>query len=198
MIATRTSDPSVEPITTAEAKTHLRVDHTDHDTYIDTLIQSAREYIEGVIGRALVQQTWKYYLQDWPAGDEFELPYPPLQSVTSIKYTDSDDDETTWDSDEYEVDTDAEPGRIILAYGETWPSTTLHPKNPIEIEYVAGYAVDTGSSPDDYRANIPEAIKAAVKIHVEMLYDRPNDAYFERVLKDARDMLLAPYKVWRL
>ena len=122
------------------------------------------------------------------------MPFPPLRSVTTIIYTDSDDADTTWDSDDYEVDTDSEPGRVILAYGETWPSTTLHPKNPIEVEYVAGYD-DDGSSPADYTVNIPEAIKNAIKLDIEMRYDRPNDAYM-KVLQDTRDSLLAPYRIW--
>ena len=193
MIAARTVNPFVEPITLDEIKDHLRIQHNNHDSQLIGLITASREWVESYTNRALVEQTWKCYLQGWPSGDEFELPFPPLQSVTSIKYTDSDDDETEWDSDEYEVDTDSEPGRIILAYGESWPSTTLHPKNPIEIEFVAGYNSD--GSPADYRVNIPEAIKNAIKLDIEIRYDRPNDAYL-KVLQDARDSILWPYRVW--
>jgi len=202
MIATRTVDPYVEPITLDEVKDHLRITFNSHDSQLLGLITASREFVESVTGRALVQQTWKYYLQNWPAGNEFELPFPPLRSVTSIKYTDSDGTQTTWEdtttsptSYDYEVDTDSEPGRIILAYGETWPSTTLHPKNPIEIEFVAGYD-DDGESPPDYQVNIPEGIKNAMKLDIEIRYNRPNDAYV-KTLEDVRDTLLAPYKVWR-
>lgn len=193
MIATRTVNPYTEPVTLDEVKDHLRItDSTDHDSQLIGLITASREWIESYTGRALVQQTWKYYLQDWPVGDEFELPFPPLQSVMSIKYTDSDDTQTTWDSGDYEVDTDSEPGRIILAYGETWPSTTLHPKNPIEVEFVAGY--DSDGSPADYQANIPEAIKNAMKLDIEIRYDRAKPDI--DILKDVRDTLLAPYRIW--
>lgn len=196
MIATRTVNPYTEPVTLDEVKDHLRMKEiNDFDSQLLGLITASREWVESYTARALVQQTWKCYLQDWPTGDEFELPFPPLRSVTAIKYTDSDDDETTWDSDEYEVDTDSEPGRIILAYGETWPSTTLHPKNPIEIEFVAGYD-DDGLSPADYQVNIPEAIKNAIKLDIEVRFERPNDAYI-KVLQDTRDILLAPYRIFR-
>jgi len=202
MIATRTVNPYTEPVTLDEIKDHLRVEHNNHDSQLLGLIQASREWVEDYTHRALVQQAWKYYLQDWPSGDEFELPFPPLQSVTAIKYTDSNGTQTIWEDAssspttyDYEVDTDSEPGRIILVYGETWPSTTLHPKNPIEIEFVAGYD-DDGDSPPDYTVNIPEAIKNAIKLDVEIRYDRPNDAYL-KVLQDVRDNLLAPYRIWR-
>jgi len=193
MIATRTVNPYTEPVTLDEVKDHLRIEHTDHDSQLLGLITASRDWVESYTNRALVQQTWKYYLQDCPSGDEFELPFPPLQSVTSIKYTDSDDTETEWSDTEYEVDTDSEPGRVILAYGYTWPSTTLHPKNPIKVEYIAGY--DSEGSPADYRVNIPEAIKNAIKLDIEIRYDRPNDAYL-KVLQSARDSILAPYRIW--
>jgi len=196
MIATRTSSPPAEPVTLDEIKDHLRMqDINNFDSQLLGLITASREWIEDCTGRALVQQTWKYYLQDWPSGDEFELPYSPLQSVTSIKYTNSAGTETEWTNTYYEVDTDSEPGRVILAHGKTWPSTTLHPKNPIEIEFVAGYDDDSGSPPD-YTVNIPEAIKNAIKLDVEIRFERPNDAYV-KVLQDVRDSLLAPYRIWR-
>lgn len=194
IIATRTVEPYTEPVSLDEVKDHLRIEFTDHDSQLLGLITASREWVEEYLRRAIVQQTWKYYLQSWPSSDEFELPFPPLQSVTAIKYTDSDDSETTWDSDEYEVDTDSEPGRIVLAYGETWPSTTLHPKNPIEIEYVAGYD-DDGGSPPDYRVNIPQAIKEALILDIAMHYDMAKvdvTLYEER-----RNALLYPYRVWR-
>ena len=201
MIATRTVNPYTEPVTLDEVKDHLRIEHNNHDSQLLGLITASREWMESYTSRALVQQTWKYYLQDWPSADEFELPFPPLHSVTSIKYTDSDGTQTTWEDAtgspttyDYEVDTDSEPGRVILGYGEVWPSVTLHPKNPIEIEFVAGYD-DDGESPPDYRVNIPEAIKNAIKLDIEIRYDRPNDAYL-KVLQDVRDNLLTPYRIW--
>lgn len=196
MIATRTVNPYMEPVTLDEIKDHLRMQTiNDFDSQLLGLITASRAWVEDYTRRALVQQTWKYYLQDWPSGDEFELPFPPLRSVTSINYTDSDDTETEWTSTYYEVDTDSEPGRVILGYGETWPSATLHPKNPIKIEFVAGYN-DDEDSPPDYVVNIPEAIKNAIKLDVEIRFERPNDAYI-KVLQDTRDTLLAPYRVWK-
>jgi uncharacterized phiE125 gp8 family phage protein len=79
------------------------------------------------------------------------IPKPPLQSVSSIKYKDDDGTETTWSASGYIVDTDSEPGRVVLAYGESWPSVTLYPAAPIQVTYVAGYGDDPHDLPQHLR-----------------------------------------------
>jgi uncharacterized phiE125 gp8 family phage protein len=196
MITRVVTQPPVEPVTLAEIKAHLRgITHSDHDEELSGLIAASRQHIERIIGRALVQQTRAVKYQAWPKGNVFELPYPPIQSVMSLKYTDTDGTEYTFSSDNYSVDATSEPGRLVLGYSKSWPSTTLHhPEYPIEITYVCGYpAIE--ESPPDYRANIPDGIKNAIKLDVERRYDKPPEGYAER-LDQVIDILLAPYKVW--
>jgi len=133
--------PARHPVTLAEAKKQCEVDDTDtaHDTYIRALIAAATARAEQYLHRRLVTQTWRYYLDGWPIGDCIRLPFGRLQGVTSIKYTDSAGSETTWDTGEYIVDTDSEPGRIVLGYEKIWPTATLYPSSPIEIEFTCGY-----------------------------------------------------------
>jgi len=76
--------PTEEPIELSEAKTHLRVEIDDDDGLIQGMIKAARENCEAVTHRALITQTWKYYLDKWPDKDYIELPLPPLQSVSSL------------------------------------------------------------------------------------------------------------------
>jgi hypothetical protein len=66
-----------------------------------------------------------------------------------VKYTDTDDDETTFSSSYYSVDTDDEPGRIVLDYGQSWPSVALSPLNPIEVQFVCGYFAGAYWSAED-------------------------------------------------
>jgi uncharacterized phiE125 gp8 family phage protein len=188
--------PSVEPVTLAEIKTHLRgISHSDHDDLLNGLIKSAREYVETVTNRALVQRTLAAYFKDWPDNDTFYLPYAPLQSVSTIKYTDTDGTVTPFSSDNYEVETNLTPGLVMLGYDESWPTDTLHhDEYPIEITYVCGYEPDD-SSPVSYTANIPENLKTAIKFHVEMMYDKP-PADYVKTLERAIDSLLIGYKVW--
>jgi len=158
----RTEDPASEPVTLEEAKSHLRVDASDDDTLIEGLITAARQYYEDVTRRALITQTWRLSLDRWPGGSEILLPRAPLQSVTSVVYTDSDGTATTWSSDEYAVDADSEPGRVVLGYGYSWPSATLRTSLPIQITYEAGY----GDADD-----VPEKIKQAIKLLVGHWYE---------------------------
>lgn len=147
--------PAAEPLSVSQLKTHLRIDHNDEDDDLTALIVEAREKLESDMRRAFITQTWRMSLDGWPTLDEILLPRPPLQSVTSVVYKDSEGNSTTWSSSAYIVDTDSEPGRIVLAYGETWPSLTLYPANPIQITFVAGY----GDAADDVPGNVKRALK---------------------------------------
>jgi uncharacterized phiE125 gp8 family phage protein len=157
------SAPGAEPLTTAEAKTHLRVDTADDDTYIGALILAARQQAESITRRALITQTWKYYLAQFPINtpgqfpNAIELPLAPLQTVTSIKYTDNDGAEQTVDSGDYDVDINIEPGRIIPSFGNVWPSTRYQ-ANSVVVEYKTGY----GNASTDIPAQLIHAIKLLI------------------------------------
>jgi hypothetical protein len=66
--------PAVEPVSVSEAKEHLRVDISDDDTYIGSLITAARKYCEEYLDRALVSQQLTMRMDTFPY--EFELPRP--------------------------------------------------------------------------------------------------------------------------
>jgi len=164
METTLKTAPAVEPITLYEAKRHIRVDidNVDHDDYLETLIPTSRQRVEDITWRKLITQTWYGYLQDWPSGDYIELPFGSLQSVTTIKYTDDDGDQSTWDSAEYIVGTDYMKGRVTLADGEVWPNDNLYPSNPIQIEFVCGYGLAVA---------VPAQIKHAIKMILSEIYE---------------------------
>src|SRR5210317_847009 len=88
-----TVQPASEPITTAEAKTHLRVDFSDDDTYIDTLIASARKYCEQYTNRVFITQTWRQNEDNW--SNPIKLKVNPIVSLTSLKYYDTNETQQT-------------------------------------------------------------------------------------------------------
>ena len=155
---------SEEPITTEEAKASpsLRVSTATDDTDIGMLITAARKMAETYTLHALVLQTWELVLDGFPTGG-IVVPMPPLSSVESVKYIDTDGTEQTLDSLLYAVDTDSIPGLIVPAYGETWP-TTRDEINAVRVRFVAGF----GDADD-----VPEDIKSWIKIMVGTLYDNP-------------------------
>lgn len=156
---------SIEPLTLDEAKGHLRVDISDDDALITAMVKAAREYAESYTHRALLTQTWKYYVHEWPRDPYkqwIDLPFPPLQSVASVVYQDCNGLNWTWSTSQYQVDAVSEPGRVLLAYQCAWPSVTLNVGNPICITFSCGYG-----TPDD----IPEGIKLGMKVDLTDLYD---------------------------
>jgi uncharacterized phiE125 gp8 family phage protein len=160
MIKIKTA-PTVEPISLLEAQEHLRLDVDDDAGLVTNLIQTAREYCEAYQGRAFITQTWYLWLDEWP--ECIKMPLPPLVSVTSIKYYSTANVEATMSASDYYVDTNSTPGRIVLAYGKTWPSTTLRTANGICVEFVCGYGA-TG-------ATVPAAVRQAILLMVGHLYE---------------------------
>lgn len=159
----------------------LEAPTSSEDDLLTALITMAREYCEGFLGRQLITATWQMWLDYWPDKDYIQILLPPLQSVTSIKYYDTADTEATMTASDYFVDTKSQPGRVSLAYGCSWPSTTLRPANGICIEFVAGY----GDTAADVPAMAVNAIKLKVKLEHEYLTPAEAEQYqkaIERLL----------------
>ncbi len=129
--------PAAEPVTVEELKLHVRKDTNEEDTLLQTYLYAAREWFEVALDRALVTQTWRLTLPDL-AWSWYELPHPPLQSVTSVTYRDTGGTTQTVAAATYNVVTSATPGRIELDHGSNWPATDEHPE-AVAITYVAGY-----------------------------------------------------------
>lgn len=185
--------PTVEPITVDELKLHLRLEGDDFDenSLLTELIKTARDRVQDITNRALLTQTWNYYLQEWPNVNYIVLPFGNLQSVSSIKHKDTDGDETTMTvTDEYIVEVAGEQtGRVVLPYGESWPSGTLYPSNPIAIQFVCGWTT---------AALLPYKIKTAVKMIAAAMYENRGEAIIGQSMVEDKtaDILLASSRLW--
>lgn len=161
---TEVTAPTVEPFTTTEAKSHLRVTVTDDDTLIDNLILAARNKLETDIHRALITQTWNLFLDRFPISSNIAIliPKTPLQSIVSIKYVDTDGDTQTWASANYIVDSESEPGRVTPAFNKSYPITRAIIK-AVTIQFKGGYG-DAGS-------NIPQDLRQAMLMLIGHFYE---------------------------
>lgn len=68
------------------------------DDLLNAIITAARENVEDITRRALITQTWDYYLDSWPGTDFIKLPFGNLQNVPatqSVKWLDEDGTPTT-------------------------------------------------------------------------------------------------------
>lgn len=146
--------PTVEPVTLAQVKLSARIDDTELDSLItDVFIPAAREMAEHETGRALCTQTRELVLDTFP--DALVLRGNPIQSVTSVRFLDTDGNEVELDPQDYQVDTVSEPGYVIPAYGKTWPETYAV-ANAVRVRYVCGFG-----DADDVPAGIKQWIVMA-------------------------------------
>jgi len=148
--------PETEPITLEQAIHHLN-EYVLFEPgcaleYIVDLITTARETCEEYQNRAYLTQEWELWLDKWL--DIIEVPRPPLQGIKSIEYYDQDNEKHIVVPDNYFVDTNSEPGRIIPLV--PWPAE-LRPISSICITFTAGY-VDT--------AKVPRRVRQAILLLV--------------------------------
>lgn len=163
MLLTRFTAPVETPVSRSEAKAHLRVEHTEDDTLIDALVATAVAEIdgrEGYLRRALVTQTWDYSILGFPVERKIYLPFPPLQSVTSIKYFDATNTEQTLDLGDCYIHANAFVGYVNLKPGKSWPATTER-DDAVTLRFVCGY----GNA-----AAVPSNIKHAILLRLTELY----------------------------
>ena len=108
--------PAIQPITLAEAKLHLRVDHNDEDTLIESLIRAATEHLDGwtgILGRCLVEQVWR---QDHDRfARQMIIPLGPVMAVQSITWRDPAGQLSTVPSGSYDLRTD-EAGNAVIRF----------------------------------------------------------------------------------
>lgn len=157
-----TSLPATEPVSLAEAKLHLRVDHGDEDILILSLISAARLHLEHVLGRAFITQGWLYLVDDWPPGHSLNLPLAPVQSIVSVKVYDSDDVPATLSPSTYLLDGLSVPPRLVRRASNTWPRPGRI-ANGIEVSFVCGH----GSLANE----VPAPLRQAVLLLVAHWYE---------------------------
>jgi len=177
----RTTDATTEPITATELKAHLRIDHTDEDTMISSMITAARQIAEEYCQRTFITSTWKLYLNSFNQNtDTIELPMGQVLSVVGIDYAVSAAHDTEWDSANYYTGLETDIGLIVAKDG--WPDNEDEIPNGIEIEYTAGYGA--------LASNVPQAIKSAILIIAADLYEHRET--FEQV--KTRPVMYGPYR----
>ncbi len=140
--------PGVEPIGLVEAKAYLRVDGTDEDALIGTLIASARVQVERSCGLALINQGWSLFRDAWPEDGVVRLPLAPVQSVGAIKVHDATGGHAVVPSADYSLDATVRPARVVVTGERRTPERKL---NGIEIAFVAGFGESAGDVPAPFR-----------------------------------------------
>lgn len=183
--------PAIKPVTSTEVKAWLDIGYTDKDSVITGLIAAATAHLDGwtgILGRALCEQTWR---QDFDRFNRcMRLPLAPVISITSIKYDDASDAETTVSSSEYVLlNDDLGP---YVRFLDTYAFPQIHDQRPaVRVTYLAGYPTVAGAWSG------PEDIKHAMALLIRHWFDNPTAVVVgvtAQALPHAVDALLAPHR----
>jgi uncharacterized phiE125 gp8 family phage protein len=197
------SPAALPPVSLAEAKLHMRVDHNDDDALIAGLIGGATQYLDGwtgVLGACLVEQTWR---QDFDCFDRnLYLPLGPVIDVSSITWRDTAGVESAVSTAVYDLVTDETARTFVRFVGDFVFPSDLHESRAVAVAYRAGYettqeipAADPGPT-IPARITVPEPLRVAILLMAAHWYSNR-----EAVAQDALaelpigvDSLIAPYR----
>ena len=145
----RIVEPVVEPITLDQAKAHLRLRTADQDARVTDAIKAARDAIEQITGRALLAQDWALRLEALGADCRtLELPRPPVSAILTVTLG-APGVAVVIAADRYELDADAEPGRLVWADGAYRTALGAFAARPAMLRITTrnGYGVAAASLP---------------------------------------------------
>jgi len=185
----RTVAPNTTPVSLTQAKAALDISYSDKDDLITALIEAAVSHLDawtGVLGRALMPQTWR---QDFDrfGGRCLRLPLAPVSAITSVKYDDESDVEQTISAPNYALLEDGLGPYVEFISTYSFPN--LHVERPaVRVTYVAGYAD---------AAAVPAPIKQAILLLVRHWFDNPSAVQVGNIVNQmplAVDALIAPWR----
>lgn len=212
-------------LTLANCKAALGISGTDQDAVIQAALDAAVATLDpasnGWLGRALGAQSWRLELRSfndrrqevWPRVHPLAipLPYPPLISVTSVKYFDVNGADTTMVlGTDYRVLGMGDPiGFQFIAplYGKSWPVARMDDAS-VRITVQCGYDGSTNKPPKQLTQAICLAVRALMPLLARdpMLFeDRvegvgskryQNNPEFARISQDAVANLLSNLSVF--
>lgn len=152
---TVTTAATTRPLTVTELKQELSISSTAWDLKLLTVIDEAVEEFTNGCGIVPCTTTFTqgHLLLPLYFGHPLILYRAPVIAVDSISYVDTDGNSQTWDSSNYQVETQSHPGRVWLAYDGTLPTLRTGIPNTFTVQFQAGYG-----GGDDVPAGIKEFV----------------------------------------
>lgn len=151
--------PAVEPLSVADAKTFLRVEHGDDDAIIAALVAAARHHVEALTRSGLITQTWRLVLDRWPGNGRVTPRLNPLRALAAARIYNESGVTSAIDVAGFVIDRAA---GVIAA-----PGWSL----PVPGRSVAGIELDIEIGFGDAAADVPPTLLQAIRMLVGHWYE---------------------------
>ena len=161
------AQPTIEPVTLAQAKLHLRVDVDDDNALITALIIAARQYCENLSGRTLASRSYLQTMESFPAdGIDIVLRRSPVTAIASVNYYDATGTDVAMTvTTDYRTNFNLVPARVRLpVLTKLWAQTYVV-DDAVRIIYTAGAADVNGVN------TAPTAAKQTILLLVGHWYE---------------------------
>jgi len=181
--------PAVEPVTLAEMKAYLRVEHDDDDAVIAALTAGSRIHVEAQTRRALITQNWRLSFDAWPQDGRIQIVPAPLQALTAARVYDADGTPSDIDTQNFVPD--------FGASSLTFAAWAL----PAPDRRAAGIELDVSVGYGDAAVDVPEPLRQAIRLLVAHWYENRGlvaAAGQGALLPATVNALIAPYRVLSL
>lgn len=190
--------PTSYGVTSLEMRDFLALGSGQDVELLDAFIGAAYDAIRQYLHRSIMPETLELRMDGFPGysdarelalgpgmhtvsypwvvnggGSMVDLPFGPVQSITSIKTYGRDNSESIFANTEYRADA----SRVYLNESATWP-TDLRSRDSVAIRYVSGEATP------------PRAIMLGIKQHVAAMYECREGCEIPAMTK----CILAPYR----
>lgn len=153
-------EPTTSAVSVSEAKEHLVITDSDHDVLLSRLILAAERHAESYLGGFISTRTVELVANAFPSSSELQLPTFPIQTVSSVTYTDSNGDSQSFTA--YREDLNGKNGKLVALNG--WADTQENTPDAVKVRMVVGYT------------SVPEDIRHAILLKVAELFERREEA----------------------
>ena len=153
-----------------DIKPHLRITHTDDDTYLTFLGKAVREDFEKWLNRGIGEQQVTL-IADLTGEDEYQLPYAPISSLVAYEKTDFNTYEAITAYSDYDLD-----GQDDKTFTPMWSGR-------FKLVYTCGYT------------SLPHGLKLAMLNECAYRYDNRGNEQTPGLSEQAME-LAKPYKLF--
>ncbi len=174
--------PALEPLSLDEMRVYLRLETSEEDGLVLSLIKAARNAVEQGARRALIAQKWRLRLPRLPREATLRLPISPILSLDAVRSFDALGNPVLLDLALFQLDgsTLCLSPSLLSANGSG---------GPVEIDLTAGFGTQA--------TDVPDALRQAMRMLVAHYYEHRADALHEEHVAHFPAAIAAAVAPWR-